>query len=43
MLSAVVRSRNGKTGRSMSTVEGATYSLAEEVAHKERVKDGYSV
>jgi len=39
VLSAVVRSRNGKTGRSMSTVEGATCSLAEEVAHEEREYD----
>jgi len=36
MLSTVVRSRNGTTGRSMSTVKGATYSMAEEVAHEER-------
>jgi len=36
MLSFVVQSRNGKTEWSMSTVEGATYSLAEEVAHEER-------
>jgi len=36
MLSGVVQSRNGMTGRSMSTVEGATYCMAEEVAHEER-------
>jgi len=35
MLSAIVRLRNGMTRWSMSTVEGATYSMAEEVAHEE--------